>query len=54
MKTYRVKYYLKDMLHTYLVDAENEAEAISKVIKGLYSPEIMHDFSIERYFEEWN
>lgn len=54
MKTYSVSYYLSGMYHTYLVDAENEAGAIQKVLGGLYHPEIMHDFKIKRYHEVWN
>lgn len=55
-KTYQVSYYLDDMYHKYLVDAENEYEAIRKSVGRLpqTSQEIMHDFKIECYHEKWN
>ena len=55
MKEYSVSFYLNDMYHSYLVDADNEAEAILKVMKSLNSrsKEIMHGFKIERYYRPW-
>lgn len=56
MKTYRVSYYLGNMLHSYLIDAEHENEAIQKALTGVPSTSrhLFHDFKIERYFQEWN
>lgn len=47
MITYRYSYYLSDFLNTGLIDAENEADCISKILKGFYFPEIMHDLTVE-------
>ena len=54
--TYRISYYLGDMHHTYLMDANNEAEAIIKALNRMpdRSKAILHDFKIERYFSDWN
>ena len=56
MKTYRITYYLGNIHYTTLVDADNEAGAIQKVLDGMRegSKAILHDFTIERYCEEWN
>lgn len=56
MKTYSVQYYLGDMHHTYLVDAKNEYEATTKVLKSIpdTSQERFHNLTIKRYFQEWN
>ena len=56
MKEYEVSYYLHDMHHCCIVEADNEAEAILKELKTLNdrSKEIMHDFKIERYYQSWN
>ncbi len=55
MKEYSVKYYLGNMLHTYIVEANNECEAIEKVLKSIpeTSKKHFHDISIERHFVEW-
>lgn len=55
MKEYEVSYYLHDMYHSYIVDADNEAEAITKALSRLNSrsKEIMHDFKVERYYRPW-
>ncbi len=53
MKEYRYSYYLHDMFHTGLINGENEAECIIKLIKHLPHPEIMHEFKIQRSFKEW-
>ncbi len=42
MKKYKYSYYLHDMLCSGLIDGENEAECIIKLIKRLPHPEIMH------------
>lgn len=48
MKDYRVSFYLGDMLHSYIVEAENEYKAIQKaLIMPEGSAEILHDFKIE-------
>ena len=54
--TYQISYYLGDMYHIYLMDANNEAEAITKALKTIQdgSKAILHDFKIERYFSDWN
>ncbi len=56
MKTYKVKYYLDIFYHTYLIDAENECDAIDQAIRRIPSTSkpLLHDFKIERYFQEWN
>jgi len=56
MKDYRISYYLDDMYHTYIVTQPNEATAIMKAIQFIPegSREILHDFKIERYYEDWN
>lgn len=47
MKTYRYSYYLSDFFHAGLIDAENEADCISKLLKRLHHPELMHGLHIE-------
>ena len=56
MKTYKVRYYLDNFYHTYLIDAENEYDAIDLAIRSIPSTNqpLLHDFKIERYFQEWN
>ena len=56
MKDFRVSYYLGDFFHCYIVEAENEHHAISKTMCSIpnASRNIMHDFKMERYVQEWN
>lgn len=56
MKEYSVSYYLGDMYHSYLVDADNEFEATEKVMRGIpkTSKHIFRDLTVKRYFREWN
>lgn len=56
MNDYKVSYYLGDMYHTYILTAENEAQAILKAVNRLPdgSKAILHDFKIERYIQKWN
>lgn len=54
MKQYKVKYDLGKMYHSYVIEAKNEAEAIREALSQIPCPEIMHDFSIEKYVPEWN
>jgi hypothetical protein len=56
MKEYEVSYYLGNMYHSCIVEANNEAEAILKKLKSLPDccKAIMHDFNIERYHQHWN
>ena len=54
MIEYKVKYDFGEMYHSYIIVAKNEAEAIEKALKRIPHPEIMHDFSIEKYVPEWN
>ena len=55
MKEYKVSYYLGDMYHTYLIDADNEYEAATKALHSIVetSRDIFHDFRIERYYRPW-
>ena len=54
--TYQISYYLGDMHHTYLMDANNEAEAITKALDRMPdgSRAILHNFKIERHYPDWN
>ena len=54
--TYSVSFKLAGMLHSYLVEAENEFCAIQKVLEKIphLSRSVFHDFKIERYKQEWN
>lgn len=54
MKTFQVSYKLAGAFLRYLIDANNEFEAIQKVLSSVYCESIFHDFKIERYREEWN
>ena len=56
MREYRVSYYLGDMYHSYLVDADNEFEATEKALRGVVSTSmgIFTGLKVERYFREWN
>ena len=56
MKDYNVSYMLGDMYHSYIITAENEAQAILRTVNRLPdgSKEILHDFKIERYIQKWN
>lgn len=54
MKTYEIRYYLGTMYHNYCIDAENEAEAITKAIKHVPAKDLINGFEISRYYEEWN
>jgi hypothetical protein len=49
MKQYQVSYKLGKMYHTYLVSADNEAEAIKKAINRIPCPEILSEFRINEY-----
>ena len=54
--TYSVSFKLAGMLHSYLVEAENEFYAIQKVLEKIphLSRSVFHDFKIEKYKPEWN
>lgn len=56
MKTYQISFYLGDMYHIYLMDANNEAEAITEVLNMIpdRSKTILHGFKIERHYPDWN
>lgn len=54
MKTYEYSYVLGDMYHSGLIDAPNEFEALTAIMKKIRKPEIMHCFKFQRHFEEWN
>lgn len=51
MKTYQYGYYLSDFLHTGLIDAENEADCILKLLKQMRHPEIMRGLMVDLYNE---
>lgn len=55
MKDYSVSYYLDNVYHQYIVEAENEYQAINQVMRGMPegSAKIMHNFKIERYYQPW-
>lgn len=50
MKDYVVSYYLGNMFHRYTVEAENEYEAMLKVLNGIQetSKRLFCDFKIKR------
>lgn len=50
MKDYVVSYYLGNMFHSYTVEAENEFEAMFKVLNGIpeTSKKWFCDFKIKR------
>ena len=52
---YLVSYYLGNMYHSYLVDADNEAEAFLKVLNGLNEngKKILHNLKVERHYRKW-
>lgn len=56
MKQWQVKYYLGDMLHTYVVDAVNEFEATLKVLYRIpeTSRNLFRTLSVIEYHQEWN
>lgn len=56
MKDYQVKYYLGDMLHTYVIEAKSEYEAYQKVLKRIpeTSQHLFRELKIERYYSDWN
>lgn len=56
MKEYRVSYELGDMLHTRIVKANNEYNAIlTCMLKIPYtSQDKFKNLKVERYYEEWN
>lgn len=51
MKTYKYSYYLSDFPFFGLIDAENEADCILKLIKRIPHPEIMNDLVVGLYNE---
>lgn len=51
MKTFRYSYYLSDFLHCGLIDAENEADCIVRILNQLYHPELMRGLMVEPYNE---
>lgn len=55
MREYKVSYMLGDMYHSYIIEAENEATAIMRVINRLpdSSKKIFHEFTIDRYYIKW-
>ena len=54
MKEYRVSYYLGNMYHEYIIDAESEDRAKEKVVSRSYYPESIRELKAERYYPEWN
>lgn len=53
MFEWQVSFYLNDMLHQYVIDADNEADAYIKVVKCLVNKKIMHGLKVERYQRPW-
>ena len=56
MLEYRVSYYLGDMYHSYIVDAENEYEATMRVLRTIPegSQKIFRELKVYRASREWN
>lgn len=56
MNEYKVKYYLGDMIHTYVIEARNEYDATWKVLQYIStgSEKLFHSLTIERHYQEWN
>lgn len=56
MKDYAVSYYLNNLYHTYIVEAENEAQAIKEVLDRMpdTSKPLFHDFKIKQSETVWN
>ena len=51
---FSVEYMLGSMYHQYIIEVENEAEVITKAIRRIPAKEIMHDFKVKKYVQEWN
>lgn len=56
MKDYAVSYYLNKFYHTYIVEAENEAEAIKIVLDRVpdTSKPLFRNFKIKQSETVWN
>ena len=56
MKDFKVSYEIGDMLHSYIITAENEYNAILKCTLKIShkAQDKFKNFKIERYYEEWN
>lgn len=56
MIDYKISYKLGNMLHQYIIEAENENNAKYKALKNIpkTSQNILRDLKIERYYPEWN
>ena len=56
MLEWKVRYFVGNMLHSYVLDAETQLDAIMKAINRI--PEgsrcFVSDFSVERNYKEWN
>ena len=53
MKEYQVSFYINDMYHCYIIDAENESHAKRRVLKESPYPELITNLTAERYYPEW-
>jgi len=55
LKEYKISYYLRNMYHTYLLDAENQQEAEERALRDIpeTSKPLLHDFKAERYYRPW-
>lgn len=56
MKDWQVSYCLRNMLHQYIIEAENYFEAHQKVLSSIpkTSQDAFNDLKIERYYQKWN
>lgn len=56
MKEFYVSYLLGEFYHSFIIEAENEAEAIFKALNmmGNRSRSHLHNFKIEEYVQKWN
>lgn len=56
MKEWYVEFYIGTMLHSYVVEAECQLEAMLVAIKGINKGvrPFVSDFKVERKYPEWN
>lgn len=56
MNDWQVSYYLGDMFHCYVIEAENEYDATLKLLKSIPegSQKIFRDLIVAKRKQEWN
>lgn len=57
MKEYRVSYYVGDMFHKYVVEAESEFDVLKNLVskfEQLSTKSLLNTIKIERYYQDWN